>query len=83
MLADFLDEASPGESAYIHQELLKDWPPSEANTLSDVNKRQLHHRAVRRLCGLLGIRDKSIVGRRVPRRKQLGLLTDEGGFSGN
>jgi hypothetical protein len=49
MLADFLEQASPGESAYIHQELLRDWPPSEANPLSDVNKRQLHHRAARRL----------------------------------
>jgi hypothetical protein len=58
ILADFLDQASPGERAYIHQELLKDWPPSESNPLSHVNKRQLHHRAARRLCELLGVRDK-------------------------
>jgi hypothetical protein len=63
MLADFIGQASPGERAYIHQELIGDWPASEAKALSNANKRQLHHRAVRRLCQLLGIRDKSSVGR--------------------
>ena len=60
MIADYLDQASPGERAYFHQELLKDLPPSETNPLSHVNKRQLRHRAARRLCELLGIRDKRI-----------------------
>jgi hypothetical protein len=59
MLTDLLDQASPGERDYMHQELLKDRPGSQATPLSDVNKRQLHHRAVRRLCKFLGIRDKN------------------------
>jgi hypothetical protein len=56
MLTDFLKQVSPGERLYIHQELLKDWPTDGTAPLSDANKRQLHHRAVRRLCRLLGVR---------------------------
>jgi hypothetical protein len=55
MLTDLLDQASPGEREYIHQELLKDCPTNDAKPLSDANKRQLRHRAERRLCYLLGM----------------------------
>jgi hypothetical protein len=55
MLTDFLAQVSPGESLYIRQELLKDWPADSTRLLSEANKRQLHHRAVRRLCRFLGV----------------------------
>jgi hypothetical protein len=52
---NFLGQVSPGERRYIHQELLKDWPADRPTRLSDANKRQLHHRAVRRLRRLLDV----------------------------
>jgi hypothetical protein len=66
MLTDLLDQASPGERDYMHQELLKDCTRNDTKPLSDANKRQLRHRAERRLCYLLGVCDRSAGGQRVP-----------------
>jgi hypothetical protein len=63
LLADFLDQASPRELAYIRQELLRDWPARQVKPFSDANKRQLHHRAERRLRRLLGIHANRATGR--------------------
>jgi hypothetical protein len=70
LFGDFLAQASPRERAYIHRELLKDWP-ANGKPLSAVNKRQLQHRAERRLCKLLGLRARRLVRCCAPRARCL------------